>query len=106
MSDKRKHKKSLRRKEKKSLEQTNNAFFQISGRGSLLNLTKAHIITTQNGSIKMNMEKNYHKYYNYHLYLVPTDESTCSSESKAEPHNESLPHEMFFAKEKKTFWYL
>ena len=46
------------------------------------------------------------KYYNYHLYLVPTDESTCSSESKAEPHNESLPHEMFFAKEKKTFWYL
>ena len=55
----------------------------------------------------MNMEKNYHKYYNYHLYLVPTDESTCSSESKAEPHNESVPHEMFFAKEKKkTFWYL
>ena len=62
------------------------------------------------------MEKNYHKYYNYHLYLVPTDESTCSSESKAEPHNESVPHEMFFAKEKKkhfgifrktiNFWFL
>ena len=50
----------------------------------------------------MNMEKNYHKYYNYHLYLVPTDESTCSSESKAEPQNESVPHEMFFAKEKKN----
>ena len=50
----------------------------------------------------MNMEKNYHKYYNYHLYLVPTDESTCSSESKAEPQNESVPHEIFFAKEKKN----
>ena len=92
------------RKEKLGTNQQR--LFKISGRGSLLNLTKAHIITTQNGSIKMNMEKNYHKYYNYHLYLVPTDESTCSSESKAEPHNESVPHEMFFAKEKKTFWYL
>ena len=32
--------------------------------------------------------------------LVTSDESSCHGESKAESHNESVPHEMIFAKEK------
>ena len=42
----------------KPLVETNQRIrFQTSGRGSLLNLTKARIITQGNGSINMNMEK-------------------------------------------------
>ena len=40
------------------------------------------------------------EYYDDDLDLVTTDEGSCSGESKAESHNDSVPHKMFFAKEK------
>ena len=43
------------RKEKLGINQQNR--FQISGRGSLLNLTKVRITTKGNGSMNKNMEK-------------------------------------------------
>ena len=48
----------------------------------------------------------YNEYYDDDLDLVTTDESSCSGESEAESHNDFVPQEMFFVKEKKLFWYL
>ena len=51
--------------------------------------------------MNMNMEKGwyYDEYYDDDLYLVTTDENVCS-ESEPESNNDSVPHEMFFEKEK------
>ena len=46
----------------------------------------------------------YNEYYNYDLDLVTTDDSSWSGESEAKSHNDSVPHEILFAK-KKAFWY-
>ena len=56
--------------------------------------------------MNMNMEKGwyYDEYYDDDLYLVTTDENVCS-ESEAELNNDSVPHEMFFEKEK-NIWHL
>ena len=51
-------------------------------------------------------EPYYQEYYNDDFDLVTTGQSSCSGESEAESHNESVPHEMFFGREEKTFWYL
>ena len=42
----------------------------------------------------------YSEYYDDDLDLVTTDESSCIGESEAESHNDSVPHEVFFGKEK------
>ena len=47
----------------------------------------------------------YSEYYNDDLDLVTTGESSCSGESEAASHNDSVPHKTFFGKEK-IFWYL
>ena len=41
----------------------------------------------------------YNEYYNDDLDLVTTDDGFCIGESGAESHNDSVPHEMLFAKE-------
>ena len=45
----------------------------------------------------------YDEYYDGDLNLVTTDESSCSGKLEAESYNDSVPHEMFFGKEKKHF---
>ena len=40
------------------------------------------------------------EYYHDDLDLVTFEKTSCSGESEAESHNGSVPHEMFFAKEK------
>ena len=42
----------------------------------------------------------YNEYYHDDLDLVTIEKTSCSGESEAESHNDSVPHEMFFAKEK------
>ena len=42
----------------------------------------------------------YNEFYDDDLDLEITDEGSCSGESEAESHSDSVPHEMSFAKEK------
>ena len=44
----------------------------------------------------------YKEYYDDDLDLVTTGQSSCSGESEAESHNESVPHEMIFWKRKEN----
>ena len=43
---------------------------------------------------------DYNEYNDDDLDLVTTNKSSCSGESEVESHNDSVPHEMFFGKEK------
>ena len=45
----------------------------------------------------------YNEYYDDDLDLVTNDKNSCSGESEAVSHNDSVPHEMFFRKRKKHF---
>ena len=47
-------------------------------------------------------EPYYQEYYKDDFDLVTTGQSSCSGESEAESHNESIPHEMFFWKRRKN----
>ena len=87
MSDKRKYTKNPYAGKKKKVGINQQTRFQTSGRGSLLNLTKVRIITKGHGSMNMNMEKG------DYLHLVTIDESSCSGESEAESHNDSVLHD-------------
>ena len=48
----------------------------------------------------------YHEYYDDDLDLVTTDKNSCNGESEVESYNDSVPHEMFFAKEKHNLVYI
>ena len=108
LSDRRKYiKKTCAGKKTKAWNKQTKAF-PNKWKGKLAKSDKASNYNQEKWIYELEYGKGryYNEFYDDDLDLVTTDESSCSGELEAESHKDSVPQEIFFAKEESILVFL